>query len=295
MLTSIRRGKMKDKCVFTYLSKNLLNNRGISLIEVIVSVTLMAIITGPFLGTIILSTRNNTYSEQVLKASEVAQRVMEEIKSRPDFLKENAVYEGDLPTTEYVEYIEEDGYSVRFKIVKHEGTLSSLSNIYEFNDIKDIPEGELNFYVDSGNVNFNDIFFSLDTANYDLILREVSGVNKYVLYRNNTILDSNDITPIGEAENIRININYLNGCEDTFKLNVNVDEVREESQVYFYIIDDKKDALELYNTGTRPFYQYDEVTYDYNEYYNVLYEIELKVDYKGEVLNTMVSYVKKNR
>lgn len=294
MLTNIRRGKMKAKCVFSHLSKNLLNKKGISLIEVIVSVTLMAIITGPFLGTIILSTRNNTYSEQVLKASELAQSVMEEIKSRPEFLKENAVYEDEAATTEYIEYKEKEGYSVRCKIVKHEGMLSSLSEIYEFEDIKEIPEGDLNFYVDSRNVKFNGIFYSLDSAEYDLIFSEVSGVNRYELYRNNILLDSKDIMPIGE-ESIKININYLNGCEDTFKLNVNADDVSEESQVDFYIIDDKKDSLELYNTGTRPFYQYDEVTYDYSEYYNVLYEIELKVYFKGEVLNTMVSYVKKNR
>ncbi len=286
---------MKGKGIFTHQSKNLLNKKGISLIEVIVSVALMAIITGPFLGTIILSTRNNTYSEQVLKASELAQNVMEEIKSRPEFLEEKAVYEGDEQTTDYVEYIEEEDYSVRYKIVKREGTISSLSDTYEFKDIKDIPEGDLNFYVDSGSVELNGISYSLESAEYDLTFSEVSGVNRYELYSNGVYLQSADIIPIEETEPIKININYLNDCEDTFKLNVNVDDIREECKVVFYIIDDKKDALEIYNTGTRPFYQFDEVTFDYYEYYNMLYEIELIVDYKGEILNTVVSYVKKNR
>lgn len=286
---------MKGKGIFIHQSKNLLNKKGISLIEVIVSVTLMAIITGPFLGTIILSTRNNTYSEQVLKASELAQNVMEEIKSRPEFLEEKAVYEGDAQTTDYIEYLEEEGYSVRYRIVKREGTVSSLYDTYEFKDIKDIPEGDLNFYIDSGSVELNGISYSLESVEYDLTFSEVSGVNRYELYSNNTYLQSGDIIPIEETQPIRININYLNDCEDTFKLNVNVDDIREGSKVVFYIIDDKKDALEIHNTGTRPFYQFDEVTYDYYEYYNVLYEIELIVDYKGEVLNTVVSYVKKNR
>ncbi len=286
---------MKGKCIFTHQSKNLLSKKGISLIEVIVSVALMAIITGPFLGTIILSTRNNTYSEQVLRASELAQNVMEEIKSRPEFLEEKAVYEGDAQTTDYIEYLEEQGYSVRYKIVKRQGTVSSLYDTYEFKDIKDIPEGDFDFYVDLGSVKLNGISYSLESVEYDLTFSEVSGVNRYEFYSSGIYLQSADIVPIEETETIKININYLNGCEDNFKLNVNVDDISEESQVVFYIIDDKKDALEIYNTGTRPFYQFDEVTYDYYEYYNVLYEIELIVDYKGEVLNTLVSSVKKNR
>ena len=286
---------MKGKCIFAYQSKNLLSKKGISLIEVIVSVALMAIITAPFFGTIILSTRNNTYSEQVLRASELAQNIMEEIKSMPEFLEEKAVYEGDSQTAEYIEYFEEQGYRVRYKIVKREGAVSSLSDTYEFKDIRGIPEGNLNFFVDSGSVELNGTSYGLDSVEYDLTFSEVSGVNRYELYRNNIYLHSADIIPIEETELIKININYLNDCEDTFKLNVNVDDIREGSQVVFYIIDDKKDSLEIYNTGTRPFYQFDEVTYDYYEYYNVLYEIELIVDYKGEVLNTVVSYVKKNR
>lgn len=286
---------MEGKCIFTHQSNKLLNKKGISLIEVIVSVALMAIIIGPFLGTIILSTRNNTYSEQVLNASELAQNVMEEIKSMPEFLEEKAVYEGDAQTTEYIEYLEEQGYRVRYKIVKREGTVSSLSDTYEFKDINDISERHLDFYVDSGSVELNGISYSLDSVKYDLTFSEVSGVFRYELYSNDIYVQSADIMPIEETEPIKININYLNDCEDIFKLNVNVDNISEESQVVFYIIDDKKDALEIYNTGTRPFYQFDEVTYDYYEYYNVLYEIELIVDYKGEVLNTVVSYVKKNR
>jgi prepilin-type N-terminal cleavage/methylation domain-containing protein len=118
-----QRWKMKAKGIFTHLSEFSANNKGLTLIELIVSIAILAIVTGPFLGTIILSTRNNTYSEQVLKASELAQNAMEEIKSKPDFLENEAVYEAEAQTTDYKEYLQKDGYRVRYKIIKHEGTV----------------------------------------------------------------------------------------------------------------------------------------------------------------------------
>lgn len=109
---------MKAKGIFTHLSKLSANKKGLTLIEVIVSIGILAIVTGPFLGTIILSTRNNAYSEQVLKASELSQTVMEEIKSKPDFLDIEAVSEADAKTTDYKEYLMEDDYRVMYKIIK---------------------------------------------------------------------------------------------------------------------------------------------------------------------------------
>lgn len=291
---------MKVKGIFTHRYKNLSNNKGISLIEVIVSIGIMAIVTGPFLGTIILSTRNNTYSEQVLKATELAQNVMEEIKSRPDFLEAEAIDEADVQTTDYREYITEDDYSLSYKIIKKDGVVSSLSQTYEFEESVNIQERDLDFYIDSGSVNFNGVSYNLTynflPLDYYLEISETSGIYTYEFYdENNPFLQSEDILSVEATEPLKINIKYLNDCEDTFKLKVNVDNISEGSNVVFYIIDDKKDSLEIYNTGTKPFYQFDEVSSDYEQYYNVLFEIELLVDYKGEELNRLVSYVKKNR
>jgi len=287
---------MKDKGIFTNLS----NNKGISLIEVIVSVAIMAMVTGPFLGTIILSTRNNTYSQQVLKASELAQNVMEEIKSRPDFLEENAVFEADAQITDYSEYLQEEGYSVKYKIIKQEKVVSSLSETYEFKDISDISEGDLNFYVDSGSLSLNGISYSLEynavPLDYYLEISGASGLYEYTFYdENSALLQSNMLSPVEVAENIRINIEYLNDCEDIFKLNVNVDDISDGGNVVFYVIDDKMDAFKISNTGVDSFYQFNEASSDYKSYYNILFEIELIVDYKGEEYNRLVSYVKKNR
>ena len=289
---------MKAKGIFTHLSKYSANNKGLTLIEVIVSIAIMAIVTGPFLGTIILSTRNNTYSEQILKSSELAQNVMEEIKSKPDFLEAEAIYEAVAPITEYKEYLQEDAYKVRYKIVKREGTVSSSSDNYKFEEVNDLPITNLSFSVDSGNVYLNGISYSLTeenvVENYYLEISETGGVYKYKFFdEDNSYLQSADLSPFDAAEPIKIKIAYINGCKDIFKLNVNVDNI--DKNIIFYTIDDKKDALEIHNTGTTPFYQFDEVSSDTVQYYNVLFEIELVVDYKDQELNRMLSYVKKNR
>ncbi|GEM_PF-2036788 len=291
---------MKAKGIFTHLSKfSASNEKGISLIEVIVSMLIMAIITGPFLGTIILSTRNNTYSEQVLKASELAQTVMEDIKSRPEFLEGEALPEADSITVDYKEYSLENEYKVMYKIVKNEGVLPASSETYEFENISYITTGNLEFSIDAGSVYLKGIPYSLNDEfvpiDYHLDLIETGGVYTYKFYdESNSFLQTTQLTDVSGTDPIKIKINYLNGCEDTFRLNVNIDDI-EDREVFFYIIDDEKDMLQIYNAGSRPFYQFDEVSTGHIGYYNALFKIELIVYYKGEELNRLLSYVKKNR
>lgn len=291
--------KIKSYNTTFRLWQPLLNNRGISLIEVIVSVVIMGIVTGPFLGTIIMSTRNNAYSGNVLKATELAQRVMEEIKSKPEFLEEQAVYQSEVQSTDYNEYLEENGYIVKYKIVKHENEISPLSDTYEFDEA--MTEGDLNFYVDSRSVKFNGMVYNdFEEVQYCLKLKETSGTKSYELYKciNNDddgIIQASGIISVLEQQPIKINIWYLNDCSQYFKLNVDVDELSDGSEAFFTIVDDKYHSLELCNIGDGTFYQFDEVSSGYEEYYNVLFEIELVVEYEQEQLNSMISYVKKNR
>lgn len=295
---------MKAKGIFTHLSKSLAGNeKGISLIEVIVSMGILAIVAGPFLGTIILSTRNNSYSEQVLKASELTQTVMEEIKSNPEFLKDEAFNEADAMTADYKEYplesLSGSDYKVEYKIVKNQGVLPASSATYEFEDLRDSSFCDLEFYVDSGSIYLEDIPYSLSNElvpiDYYLEIIETSGVYTYKFYdEGNSFLQTAQLPYVSGTNPIKIKIGYLNGCEDPLRLNVDIDDI-EDREVVFYIIDDEKDLLQIYNAGSTPFYQFDEVSTDHIEYYNELFKIELIVKFRGEKINTMVSYVKKNR
>lgn len=290
---------MKAKGIFTHLSKFSAGNvKGISLIEVIVSMGILAIVTGPFLGTIILSTRNNTYSEQVLKGSEIAQSVMEEIKSRPDFLEDEAVDEEDAVTDQFKVYPLDSEYEVMYKITKNQRHLPSSSTLYDFEEISG-PSFDLEFYVDSGFVYLKDVAYSLNEGlaakAYYLDLTQTGGVYTYNFYDDtNSVSKTGMLYDISGTRPVRIRITYLNEWEKSFNLNLSVDEI-EDRKVFVYLIDDEKDLFKINNTGTRPFYQFDEISTGQVGYYNVLFNIELIVKYRGEELNRIISYVKKNR
>lgn len=287
---------MKGKDIFIHLSKSSANKKGLTLIELIVSVAILVMVTEPFLRTIVLSTRNNAYSEQILKASELAQKVMEEIKSDPVLLMNEAVYEADAQTTDYKEYLQEDNYRVMYKITKNEGVVSPSSDTYDF---EDIPPCNLSFSVNSGSVYLNSNSYILGSTNpvsYYLEISGADGVYNYNFYNDNSYLQSGTISNVTGTDPIKIKVEYLNNSTDIFKLNVNLDNINDdERNVIFYVVDDEKDAIEIKNTGTRMFYQFDEVSPNKVEYYNVLFKIELVVYYKDQELNRVLSYVKKIR
>lgn len=290
---------MKENGIFTHMSKSSANNKGLTLIELIVSVAILAIVTGPFLRTIVLSTRNNAYSEQILRSSELAQKVMEEIKSNPEFLRNEAVFEADAQATEYKEYLLEDDYKVMYKITKNEGAVSPSSDTYEFESISDIPSSNLSFSVYSGSVNLKGSSCILGypvPVNYYLEISKTDQIYSYSFYNEDkSYLQSDVLSGVTGTDPIKIKIEYLNNSTDIFKLNVNLDMISDERKVNFYVIDDKKDAFEIKNTGTRVFYQFDEVSSGKVEYFNVLYKIELVVYYEDQELNRLLSYVKKIR
>lgn len=59
------------------------NNKGFSLIELIVAVAIIALVVGPILHAFYTSARVNRTSKDILKATTVAQNIMEDIKGTP--------------------------------------------------------------------------------------------------------------------------------------------------------------------------------------------------------------------
>ncbi|MFZ5989588.1 MAG: type IV pilus modification PilV family protein [Bacillota bacterium] len=279
--------------------KTITNKKGITLIELIVSLCIFVIVAAPFLATFLSSTRNNALSQEVLKSSTLAQKVMEEIKSRPLFLSAEAVTEAQAPLTDYREYLAYGNYKVKYKIIKEEGVVSSLSQTYEFEKLNDIVF-DIEYTVDAGKVFLRgipyDLNFNFSPVVFTLKINEISGVYSFEFYdENNPSLQSGSINTITGTEPVKVKIHYLNNSEDVFILNVNLDGIKENRDVCFYITDDKKDALVLSNTGVKPFYQFDELNSLYVEYFNVLYKIEVVVEKDSTVINKLVSYVKKIR
>src|SRR5690606_20363089 len=134
-----------------------------------------------------------------------------------------------------------DGYRVRYKIVKREGTVSSSSDNYKFEEVSDLDTANLSFSVDSGSVDLNGISYGLTEegvpVSYKLEIIETSGVHKYnFLDEDNSYLQSADLSTVGGTEPIKIKIAYLNGCEDIFKLEVDLVNISGDKDIIFYTI-----------------------------------------------------------
>lgn len=284
---------MKLKYSFGYFTKLILKkNKGMSLVELLATLLILSVVAAPFLGTFIASTKNNTLSREILNASSLAQKVMEEIKARPDYLKSKAVSDPDADFREYGNYA---GYIVKYRILFEEGTKSPLLDTYEYEDLNSI-DFDMTYTIDSDEVIVEgsryDLLSGGAPAVYSIEISENAVNYCFELYNQVNSLLKTDYKPI-KSETLRVKIQYVNDSESVFRLKVNLKGIDENRDVYFYVVDDKRDMAIIQNTGSKPFFIYDGITTSHIEYSNVLYKIELAVEKDGEAVARLISSVKK--
>ena len=61
-------------------SENRMNNKGFSLVEVIVAIAILALVTAPFLSSFVSATKNNERSQYQIKAKQSGEAVIEAFK-----------------------------------------------------------------------------------------------------------------------------------------------------------------------------------------------------------------------
>lgn len=270
-----------------------ISRRGITIVELVVSMAILMVVAAPFLGTFISSTKNNQLSQQILDSSTLSQKIMEEIKARPFFLSTEADTDLDAEFKEYGVYGE---YIVKYKIVKEEGILSELADTYEYNDISSVAF-DMEYSVKSSQVKVDSDSYSLYSGinPYQFKLKISENDNRYTFKLSNDLHTDlrTDVKTINGSEPLRIKIQYMNGCTGEFLLQVDCDGIIDEREVYFYIVDDKKDSMVLQNIGRSFFYKYDKLSTSQTEYRNVLYNIEVVVEKDGEETGRLASSVKK--
>ncbi|MCX7920418.1 MAG: prepilin-type N-terminal cleavage/methylation domain-containing protein [Clostridia bacterium] len=289
-------------------SKIVSNNRGVTLVELLVAIGILGLVAVPFLSTILSSTRNNTYSYDMLSSSVASQKVMEEIKANPPFLKSEAAYFSTAPISQYKVYpyaVSDPSIRIKYRVEKlSEGILpgrlpgdekkySSFLNKNGAGQYVDIPFGML-FEIEQGKIKFNGSLYEPSPRKYFLDIQGTAGVYSYSLKDDSgTQLSSESINGVTESQiNIKIKFNDL--LPGVFELYANVDE-QIDKEVYFYVINrGEPSRLKLVNNLGKQFYEYDNLIGDpVKEYFNSLYRIKVVVEKNNEDVNTMISYVKK--
>jgi type II secretory pathway pseudopilin PulG len=130
------------------------NKKGITLVELLVTMSILMIVAAPFLSTFLSAAKNNALSQEILDSTAISQKVMEEIKARPLFLDSEAVTDLEAPLTDYNEYGTYGDYTIKYKIIREDGTLSPLNDTYGFLGYEDLTY-DLEYFIDSGEVSLN--------------------------------------------------------------------------------------------------------------------------------------------
>ncbi|MDQ2085291.1 type II secretion system protein [Herbivorax sp. ANBcel31] len=284
------------RCV-CFFTKKIKSKKAVTLIELIIALSILAIVAAPFLMTFLSSTRNNAFSREVIDSTVLAQKVMEEIKSRPLFLSQQAY--SDNQTAEYKEYDIYEDYKIKYKIVMKEGGLLEDNQEYEFLSIEE-KEFDIIFIIDSGNLilnheeNFN--LYDGDPLEFFLEISEEQSIFSYEFFDiDETIYYSQNVNTEIMTRPLRIKVHYVNYSVDLFRLNVDIDNIGDNNQVKFYVLDDINNMFLVNNSGKKSFYKFNRISSQHVEYTNVLYKINLIVEKDNEMINQLESYVKKNR
>jgi prepilin-type N-terminal cleavage/methylation domain-containing protein len=279
---------MNKYSLLNAFNKSIQNRKGVTLTELLAAIAILALVSVPFLGSALSAAKNNRLAEEKVHTSILAQKAMEDIKSRPLLVYSQAgkgrkVYSYNAP------------YTILYGIVeKKTGVLPSGSSEYHFD------EGSIDFnmelMVDSGRVNLRGTSYAL---------KEGAKANKFYLrYKKDTVQgdysydfysDKNPYILSGKLETLgAVNEKIVFGTDgtDKFELHVIV-EASMDKDVNIYVADDTQSRMVLINEGEKPFRQYLYSTAEPHDSMDSLYEIEITVNKSEETVNSLVSYVKK--
>ncbi|PAB58506.1 type II secretion system protein [Anaeromicrobium sediminis] len=184
------------------------NNKGLTLVEVLVSIAILGIIITPLASLFVSSVRNNTNAQDRLIANQVAQRYMEQLIGK-DTLSANVSSKVDTDT----------GMTVTFNISKYGAYENSTGSLPSFDATINAP----------------------DRTNGDTINIENTGVFINEILLTNTSTDPIDIGIICNVANNmtlnvsnnttrRVNIYKVYSSSETNKVTVNTTN----GQVYIY-------------------------------------------------------------
>ena len=208
------------------------DNKGMTLIELLIAITILALITTPFLNSFIVSVRSNYKARNVLRATTVAQNLMEGIEA---FSLEDICRQVNLTEPEKSLLYRPNGYAGHVEFANENGQKSSVageefvptdSNKYSFGIqgiVEDGIEYDARILIDASGYRY--------TGNAEEDKRAYNEGHSLELTTMNEKKDFIFSLPISEDEKIAgfkdaINAEYVEGFGDlkrTFKITVSDD------------------------------------------------------------------------
>jgi len=270
--------------VFTMRNNKLKARKGMTLIELIISVALLSILIVPLSGLVISSLRNNKNSEYKQRASYVGQKVLEELKAYDEILLNidggteyfelldgdriikasvGNSFSGNFSRTIYGSISEplstgEEIYQVSVTMERNDKfQYSDKDNLNEYSN----ADFRLNFLKDFNNkVNLasDPINKSLSISNNDEIIVELNDNLNLKIYKKN-----NEASSIDETKSAEINNKLLLYVDETYSNSNNIEIKNNTSNIiYVYLIKNAASSGKLNiipNSGNVILYEEDEI------------------------------------
>ena len=244
--------------------KNKRFKKGMTLIEVIISVTLLSILIVPISGFILSSLKNNTTSQKKQEASYIGQKILEELKAYEyisletdengkyfQLLDGDKIYKdlnsnsfnGNFKRTIYGEVSEDDDRNLREYTVELTMTADSNFNYTDINnrDINSDADFKIDF-INKDNISLNNNGTKETMSSSESIAIKIKKENNEF---NLSIYDKNN-AEIGRAKKENKNNKILLYISSEYNINTNIEiENYTGEWIYVYLIKQKNNPSDI--------------------------------------------------
>ena len=244
--------------------KNKKIKKGMTLIEVIISVTLLSILIVPISGFILSSLKNNTTSQKKQEASYIGQKILEELKAYEyisletnenreyfELLDGDKIYKdsnsnsfkGNFKRTIYGEVSEDDDRNLREYTVELTMTADSNFNYTDINnrDINSDADFKIDF-INKDNISLNNNGTKETMSSSESIAIKIKKENNEF---NLSIYDKNN-AEIGRAKKENKNNKILLYISSEYNINTNIEiENYTGEWIYVYLIKQKNNPSDI--------------------------------------------------
>lgn len=165
-----------------------LNNKGVTLVELLIGVGILGIIIGPFLGAFMMSTRTNTRAKQMGMATTAAENVMEKIrglKLQEEIVERLGEHQDDALSAVFADskpvMISTDTSAALYEWSDKKGTVVYKGTSTSVGAIKFIDKSEVNGHMYIAEITMDPRFDSKDPEGN---VTTASAIDEYTDYNN---------------------------------------------------------------------------------------------------------------